>query len=167
MLTPEDLNDIVRILDSTTLDELHVETSQLSITLRRHGAHGEWTAESELTRAPAHHLTHRGEEDERHVASSMTGAGGESVVGSAESEGLHAVKPPLLGTFYRSPKPGAAPFVDVGSTVEADTVVGIVETMKMMNSVYAGVTGVVKRICLDDAQYADTDTALMLIEENG
>ena len=52
---------------------------------------------------------------------------------------------PLLGTFYRAPKPGAPPFVEVGSAVEADTVVAIIEVMKLMNTVRAGVRGTVTR----------------------
>ena len=59
-----------------------------------------------------------------------------------------AVRAPLPGTFYRAPRPGAAPFVEVGSRVSADTVVGIVETMKLMNSVHAGVAGTVAEICV-------------------
>src|SRR6266568_4108817 len=68
-------------------------------------------------------------------------AGGEEAGG--EETGLVAVRAPLPGTFYRAPRPGAAPFAKVGSRVGADTVIGIVETMKLMNPVHAGVAGVV------------------------
>jgi acetyl-CoA carboxylase biotin carboxyl carrier protein len=54
----------------------------------------------------------------------------------------------------------------VGSRVEPDTVVGIVETMKLMNSVYAGVRGTVARILLANAQLTERDTALMWIRED-
>jgi acetyl-CoA carboxylase biotin carboxyl carrier protein len=69
----------------------------------------------------------------------------------------------LLGTFYRAPRPGAPPFVDVGSEVEPDTVVGIIETMKLMNSVCAGIRGTVAEILVDNAQFAAQGTALMRI----
>jgi acetyl-CoA carboxylase biotin carboxyl carrier protein len=59
---------------------------------------------------------------------------------------LHEVRAPLVGTFYRAPQPGAEPFVQVGSRVEETTVVGIVETMKLMNPVLAGVAGTVVEI---------------------
>jgi acetyl-CoA carboxylase biotin carboxyl carrier protein len=71
---------------------------------------------------------------------------------------------PLPGTFYRAPRPGAAPFVEVGDEVGEDTVVAIVETMKLMNSVHAGTRGRVARICLENAELAAQGTALMLIE---
>jgi biotin carboxyl carrier protein len=77
--------------------------------------------------------------------------------------GLVAVRAPLPGTFYRAPRPGAAPFVEVGSRVDPDTVVGIVETMKLMNSVTAGVAGAVAEICLGNAEFAAHGATLLRI----
>ena len=74
-----------------------------------------------------------------------------------------AVRAPLPGTFYRAPRPGAAPFVEVGTRVSADTVIGIVETMKLMNSVPAGVAGTVAEICLANAEFAAHGATLMRI----
>jgi acetyl-CoA carboxylase biotin carboxyl carrier protein len=87
--------------------------------------------------------------------------------GATEPDGLlRAVRAPLPGTFYRAPMPGAPPFVDVGSRVEPDTVVGIVETMKLMNSVSAGARGTVEQIPLANAQFAERDAVLMWIRED-
>jgi acetyl-CoA carboxylase biotin carboxyl carrier protein len=83
--------------------------------------------------------------------------------GGRPAEGLTDVRAPLLGTFYRAPRPGAPPFVDVGSRVQQDTVVGIVETMKLMNSVAAGVSGTVTEILLANAQFAEQGAVLMRI----
>jgi acetyl-CoA carboxylase biotin carboxyl carrier protein len=83
---------------------------------------------------------------------------------SAGSDGLVAVATPLPGTFYRAPQPGAAPFVEVGDAVGPDTVVAIVETMKLMNSVHAGLAGRVMRICLENGEFAALGTTLILIE---
>jgi acetyl-CoA carboxylase biotin carboxyl carrier protein len=76
---------------------------------------------------------------------------------------LVAVRAPLPGTFYRAPRPAAAPFVEVGSRVGADTVVGIVETMKLFNSVTAGAVGTVAEICLGNAEFADRGATLLRI----
>jgi acetyl-CoA carboxylase biotin carboxyl carrier protein len=70
---------------------------------------------------------------------------------------------PLPGTFYRAPQPGAPPFVDTGGHVEPGTVVAIIETMKLMNPVYAGTAGTVTEICLEDGQFAGQGTVLMRI----
>jgi len=81
----------------------------------------------------------------------------------SSGDGLVAVRAPLPGTFYRAPRPGAAPFVEVGSRVGADTVVGIVETMKLFNSVTADAAGTVAEICLGNAEFADRGATLLRI----
>ena len=81
----------------------------------------------------------------------------------SSGDGLVAVRAPLPGTFYRAPRPGAAPFVEVGSRVGADTVVGIVETMKLFNSVTADAVGTVAEICLGNAEFADRGATLLRI----
>jgi acetyl-CoA carboxylase biotin carboxyl carrier protein len=102
-----------------------------------------------------------GEADEAGgIAERGEGEGGEEDV---ELVGLVAVRAPLPGTFYRAPRPGAAPFVEVGSRVGPDTVIGIVETMKLMNSVPAGVAGVVAEFCVANAEFAAQGAALLRI----
>jgi acetyl-CoA carboxylase biotin carboxyl carrier protein len=90
-------------------------------------------------------------------------SGGSNVPSVSSGDRLVAVRAPLPGTFYRAPRPGAAPFVEVGSRVGADTVVGIVETMKLFNSVTADAAGTVAEICLDNAEFADRGATLLRI----
>jgi acetyl-CoA carboxylase biotin carboxyl carrier protein len=151
-LTPDDVRDILRVLDSSGLDELHLELTDLTLAVRRAGAAG-WTAEQQLLRRPT------------------VEPGAESAVAAEPErprvtvpEGMVAVHPPLLGTFYRAPKPGAAAFVEVGGKVEEDTVVGIVETMKMMTPVHAGVRGTVAEFRTGNGEFADTGAVLLVID---
>ena len=93
-----------------------------------------------------------------------TGGAAGAEDGAEDEDGeLVVVRAPLPGTFYRAPRPGAAPFVEVGSHVGADTVIGIVETMKLMNSVPAGVAGVVAEFCVANAEFAAQGAALLRI----
>jgi acetyl-CoA carboxylase biotin carboxyl carrier protein len=92
------------------------------------------------------------------------GADGRHGEPGGTAHGLAVVAAPLPGTFYRAPRPGADPFVQLGDEVAPDTVVAIVETMKLMNSVHAGATGRVARICVDNGEFAQLGTTLMLIE---
>jgi acetyl-CoA carboxylase biotin carboxyl carrier protein len=92
------------------------------------------------------------------------GDGGGAGGAGGETRELVAVRAPLPGTFYRAPRPGAAPFVEAGSRVSAESVVGIVETMKLMNSVHAGVAGTVAEICLGNGQFAAHGATLVRIE---
>ena len=77
--------------------------------------------------------------------------------------GTVVVTSPMVGTFYRSPEPGAAPFVEVGSRVEADTIVCIIEVMKLMNSVNAGVKGTVTHVFVENAQMVEHGQAVMAV----
>ncbi len=75
-----------------------------------------------------------------------------------------AIAAPMPGTFYRAEGPGMEPFVDVGSKVDPDTVVCIIEIMKMMNSVPAGVSGTITEICVEDAQQVAEGAPLFRIQ---
>ena len=121
------------------------------------------------TPAASHSAEAAGADGERGAAGATergTAPAAPPPAGAPGRDGLRAVRAPLPGTFYRAPMPGAPPFVDVGSRVEPDTVVGIVETMKLMNSVSAGTRGTVERIPLANAQFAERDAVLMWIRED-
>ena len=81
--------------------------------------------------------------------------------------GLHTIAAPILGTFYRAPAPGAAPYVDVGSRVAIDTVVCLIEVMKMMNPVPAGTSGMIAEICADNAELVEYGSPLFLVRSEG
>ena len=70
----------------------------------------------------------------------------------------------MPGTFYRAEGPGRTPFVDVGARVEPDTVVCLIEIMKMMNSVQAGVAGTIVEVCAEDAELVGDGAPLFRVE---
>lgn len=81
-------------------------------------------------------------------------------------EGLVVIRSPMVGTFYRAPQPGARPFVEVGQAVKPDSVVGIVEVMKLMNSITADVHGNVEQILLGDASQVEAGQPVIVIRPN-
>ncbi|MDI3329451.1 MAG: acetyl-CoA carboxylase biotin carboxyl carrier protein [Micrococcus sp.] len=81
-------------------------------------------------------------------------------------EGYSAVTAPMLGCFYGAPKPGSPPFVQVGDAVGPDTTVCIIEVMKLMNSVPAGVSGEVAAVFLQDGELAEFGQPLFAIKVN-
>ena len=127
-LSDDDVREILRIIDESDLDELRVETGELSLHVVRGGG--------VPAAGPAPAAEH---------------AGG-------------AIPSPMLGTFYRANAPGAAPFVDVGSRVEPDTLVCIIEVMKMMNSVHAGVSGTIVEVCVENGQMVEYGAPLFRVE---
>lgn len=95
---------------------------------------------------------------------SETSRSAEAVVAG---EGEVVIKSPMVGTFYRCPKPGDPPFVKEGDSVKEDTVLCIIEVMKLMNSLEAKVKGTVVRILVDDAQPVEHGQPLMIIKVDG
>ncbi|UEA16921.1 acetyl-CoA carboxylase biotin carboxyl carrier protein [Pasteurella canis] len=87
-------------------------------------------------------------------------------VASTTSETVtgHAIRSPMVGTFYRSPSPEAKPFVEVGQTVKVGDALCIVEAMKMMNRIEADKAGVVKAILTNDGEAVEFDQKLIIIE---
>jgi len=155
-LTNEDVQEIVRLIDSSGYDELRLETDSFTLTLRR-TRDGDWSREHAVTREPVVDRS----------AASMQAEAAPSPSVDPDDAGLVAVRAPLPGTFYRAPRPGAAPFVEVGTTVEPETVIGIIETMKLMNSVHAGASGVIEQICVGNARPAERDAVLMRVRVTG
>lgn len=163
-LTSYDVQQLLRLLDAVPADELEFETERFRVVLRR-ADDGEWVRETDVTATPNVVASeaapgHRPAGD----AADAQSAADAPPAAEVEREGLVDVVAPLLGTFYRSPKPGAAPFVELGTPVEEDSAVGLVETMKLFNSVAAGVRGTVAEICVDDAQFVERDTVLFRVD---
>ncbi len=82
---------------------------------------------------------------------------------SPEMNGLHAVRSPVVGTFYRAPAPGEDPYVEVGDTVMAGQVVCIVEAMKLMNEIVADVSGEVVEVLAENAGGVEYDQPLLYL----
>ncbi len=143
-LTPEDIEEIVSILSKSDYDKLDIETSRFRLRVSRSGEG--WTQEW----SPVEAVTNTGTAEKAAILEI--------------AEGLEAIMPPLPGTFYRAPQPGAPPFVEVGDTVDADTVVAIVETMKLMNPVHAGISGTIVEILADNGEPIEADRVLMTVK---
>jgi acetyl-CoA carboxylase biotin carboxyl carrier protein len=150
-LTAADVAEIMRLVEESSFDELILEINGVKLSLKR-GA-GVESAALQSASVPA-----------------------ASVPSPAAAVPVHAAPPvldpnvqnvpsPLLGTFYRAPKPGAPPFVEVGSTVEDDTVVAIIEVMKLMNTVRAGVRGTVVEILARDGVLVEYGEPLLRVRK--
>jgi acetyl-CoA carboxylase biotin carboxyl carrier protein len=132
-LSDDDVREILRLIDESNVEELSVETEGFSLYVNRGGDEGGAPVSAE----PASPIA------------APTRADG-AVAGE-----LHTVSSPIVGTFYRAQAPDAPPFVDVGTRVEPDTIVCLIEVMKMMNSVPAGVVGTVVEVCAENAQLVE------------
>ena len=88
-------------------------------------------------------------------------------VAAPAASNLAEIKSPMVGTFYSSPEPGAAPYLKVGSRVSAGQVVCIIEAMKIMNEIESEVSGVVREVLLENSQPVEFGQPLFRVDPNG
>lgn len=144
-LSPEDVEEIVSILSKSDYETLDIATARFRLQVARDSKG--WTQEW------------------RPAGGEAGPASGPARVNTeTPDDGLLVITAPLPGTFYRAPQPGAPPFVEVGSKVNPDTVVAIIETMKLMNPVHAGVDGEIAEIIPENAGPIEAHSILMKVK---
>ena len=152
-LTAADVAEIMRLVENSKFDELNLEIDGVKLTLRRTGAPQPGGVDAAY--APA---APTGARTAAPAAARTAASIAASVPSDARSRDIAS---PMLGTFYRAPKPGSAPFVEIGSAVEEDSVIAIIEVMKLMNTVRAGVKGVITEILPADEALVEFGEVLM------
>jgi len=157
-----DIESLVRQFDSSDWTELHVKTNDFEVYLSTNPNSSKPGGHKDAA-APVNNS----------VSTSNVGSQAESAdvvklkTESARSvvpEGMVGVTAPNLGTFYSAPKPGAAPYVSVGDRVTADTEVCLIEVMKLFTPVRSGIDGVIKEICVADAEMIEYQQLLVIID---
>ena len=146
----EELRELIALLRDNGLAELELENEGFRVRLRRDSGlvqAGAPATEVQLPAPaaapvqpappPAHGPTHPGTQ-----ASSA----------ASQDQDLHIIPSPIVGTFYRSPSPTAEPFVKIGTNVEPESVVCIIEAMKLMNEIQAEASGEVVKIYVENGQ---------------
>lgn len=152
-LTYEDLLQVMEVIKaSERFSEVKVKVGGMELALRR-GAGG-----PEAPRAPPPSAV---------PATPVAQAAPAARSSRAEEtfpEDAVPIRSPMVGVFYRAPEPGAKPFVEVGQAVEPDTVVCLIEVMKLFNSISAGCRGTVTRILASNAEAVEHEQVLMVVE---
>ena len=160
-LTAQDVAEITRLLEESDFLELRIEHEGFKLTLKRAAPAGGEASAGATTAAAAPAPWPPAAAD-----AALREPHGEER-GPARDLSLQEVTAPLLGIFYRAPRPGAAPYVEVGSEVQEDTVVGIIEVMKLMNSVRAEVRGTVLEILVEDGATVEYGQVLLRVARGG
>jgi acetyl-CoA carboxylase biotin carboxyl carrier protein len=158
-LTDDDVREILRIIDESQLDELRIDMPDFRLHVRRGG-----TPPPAAEPQPASAPERRAEPAPGASAAAPAPEPAAPAPATASANGAATIDAPMLGTFYRASAPGEQPFVDVGSKVDADTVVCLIEVMKMMNSVKAGVAGTVVEVCASNAQLVEYGEPLFRVD---
>ena len=168
-LTHSDIADIIRLVDRSTLDEIVVEIGDLKVEVRRKGAMPP-AAGAPAALAPSVPSSPSPVSPEPSPAAppAKAAAGQDRVPAAAGApslvEGQVAVRSPMVGTFYRRPAPDEPPYVEVGSEVETDAPLCLVEVMKLYTTIYAKTRGRIARICAREAELVEYDQILFVID---
>ena len=173
LINKDEVIQILKILAESRLDEVHLEMGGLKLMAKKSAAHGT-IQELEMHRKEPPKASVRPQSPEvPSVQESGTSteiplegpAQREEPSLQLKEEGLTPIKSPMLGTFYRAPKPGAPAFVQVGQEVREDDTVCIIEVMKLFNTIKAGVRGRIAKVCVENAQMVEFQQTLFLVEE--
>ena len=151
----EEIKTIVKLMSEHDLTEFKIEAEEYNLCIRRGG------------NAPAQIVTQVAPAAVPAVAAMPApAAAAQTPAAPAAAEAaapVETIDSPLVGTFYRASSPEAQPFVKVGDKVTPDTVVGIIEAMKVMNEIKAEKSGVIKEIVVENGQPVAYGEALFVI----
>lgn len=158
-VTPADVESLIELFDGSEWKELHLEIEGFEIHLSKDPAR---RMDALPTSASSLHGGGDG------AARPAAGSAPPVKAGAAAAASVHpdwvAIRAPNLGTFYRSPKPGAPAFVEVGQAVTAETELCLIEVMKLFTALRAGVAGTLRQVCVSDAELIEHDQVLFYIE---
>jgi acetyl-CoA carboxylase biotin carboxyl carrier protein len=164
-LSREDVLEILEIIDKSQFDFFELQLGELKLTVSRNGVPA-----AGLVNLPQPALQSRVSPPHLaptaplppNIAPSVTEPPVQ-VADVSRGKNLAPVKAPMVGMFYAQAEPGAPPYVHVGSHVEEDTMLGLIEVMKVFNAIHAGVRGVVAEILVQNAQFVEFGQTLFLI----
>jgi acetyl-CoA carboxylase biotin carboxyl carrier protein len=142
-LTAKDVAEIMRILEESSFDELSLEVDGFKLKLQRGSA-----VRQTLDPAPG---------------PAQPPNSSEPIPQPQPPSGLLDIPSPLVGIFYLAPRPGEPPFIQLGSKVAEETVIGIIEVMKLMNTVRSGVKGEVTEILVKNGAPVEFGEILMRV----
>jgi acetyl-CoA carboxylase biotin carboxyl carrier protein len=155
-LSEDDVLHILKLIDESHFDYFQLEVGDLKITVSKGEPIPLTPAAQTTAAAPAAATAPR--------PGPVPAAKPEAPKAAAIPPGMAPITAPILGTFYVAPEPGAPPFVKVGETITEDTTVGLIEVMKVFNSVRSGVKGVVAELVVQNGQFVEHGQTLFLVK---
>jgi len=155
----QEVKELVRLISSTDINELHLESGPVRIVIKRGGGPAPAIAPQNAVYAPP---TLAAPESSGVV--NLIGHNPAHGEGVSLAEGEQVVVAPMVGTFYSAPAPTEPPYVAEGDEIEPGQIVGIIEAMKMMNQIESEVAGRVTRVLVQNAQPVEYGQPLMVVE---
>lgn len=163
-LTEDDVLHILKLIDESKFDYFQLEVGELKITVSKGDPIplASTARSAPLSQSPNAAAVEAPKATPAAAQAAQTAAS--NIAAKAAAEGLLPITAPLLGTFYVAPEPGAPPFVQVGTAITEDTTVGLIEVMKVFNSVRANVKGTVTQMVAQNGQFVEYGQTLFLVK---
>ena len=161
-IKPQDVESLIQLFNASDWDEMHVQVGAFELFLSNDPAAGPTRASAGA--APGSIPAAPVAAPAPSPSASAAPAAAPAAHGFVIPDGLLAIRAPNLGTFYRAPKPGAPPYVEVGQAIDEATEVCLIEVMKLFAPVAAGVRGTVRQILATDGTMVEFDAPLILVE---
>jgi len=167
MLKVQEIREIIKLIDQSSIDEFTFESNGTKVKLKKNTG----TVAPTVVAAPTVEESSAIKTEAVPVAAAHAPAPVETVEQPATpapvaDESLHKITSPMVGTFYQSPSPDTPAFVGVGDKVKNDTVVCIVEAMKLFNEIEAEVNGEIVEVLVKDGQLVEYGQPLFLVRQN-
>ena len=157
------ISSLIESLDKSGLDFLQIDADGMKVTISKSGALPVAPAPMAAP-APASVAAVAVAPEARTATTAPAAAPATAPAAAAVSrDGTVPINAPLLGRFYSKPDPASPPFVTVGSTVDVETPVGLIEVMKLFNTVQAGVRGTITEVCVPDGEFIEYGTAIFRV----
>lgn len=160
-LSEDDVLHILKLIDESKFDYFQLEVGELKITVSKGEPIPIAGATQPAAVIPAPVASPASSAAPKAAAAPAAATAGKT---AAVPEGMLATTAPLLGTFYVAPEPGAPPFVKVGQQVTEDTTCGLIEVMKVFNSVRAGVQGTIVEVVAQNGQFVEFGQVLFIVK---
>jgi len=157
MFKLSEIKELIKLVDSTSVQELEVENEGSRLVIRKPG-------KAEVAYVPAPQAVPAHIPAAVQAPAPEAAAPAEPAPAPARTDNLHQIVSPMVGTFYRAPSPDAPPFVNVGDRVTEKTVVCILEAMKLMNPLEAEVRGEIVDILVENGQLVEYGQPLFLVK---
>ena len=158
-LTEDDVLHILKLIDESKFDYFQLEVGELKITVSKGEPIPLTSTPQNISVAPASAASSAKAASSPAAAPTTQGAKPVAI-----PEGMRPITAPLLGTFYVAPEPGAPPFVKVGQQITEDTTVGLIEVMKVFNSVRSTVAGTIVEVVAQNGQFVEFGQTLFIVK---
>lgn len=171
MLKIQEIRELIKLIDESNINEFKFEQNGSKVTMRkdiqgktRSSLVNEHTSSSVFPEKPLTIQSDSPSDSESHNLEQSTSTSHKEANSIKKNEGLHTITSPMVGTYYEAASPDSPPYVKSGDHVNNESVVCIIEAMKLMNEIEAEIKGEIQEILVENGQLVEYGQELFLVK---